>query len=85
MSKYGWTDTRNCVPLVDGDYIIQTVFGSITTMMYTFKGGWNTYYDTDGVLHGEDPIDDRYIARWYFPEKPPAVPKLWEKEYLERN
>ena len=83
--KHGWVDTIDCVPLADGDYIVQTVFGSTGTMMYTLKGGWNTYYDNKGILHNNNPMPDGYVARWYAAPTPPKVPALWKKEYLERR
>ena len=81
--KYGWVDTTDCVPLADGIYVVQTVFDSISVMMYTLKGGWNTYYDNNGILQDKDSMPDGYVARWYAVPAPPKVPALWEKEYLE--
>ena len=83
--KYGWIDTRNCVPLIDGEYLIQSVFGNVTSMNYTLDGGWNTHYDKDGTLRNENVIADTYVARWYFAPTPPKVPALWEKEHLDRK
>lgn len=78
-----WVDTRECVPLEDGYYLVQTVHGDITGMGYTHKGGWNTGY-YDGVLHDDAKIDDTAIARWYRAEKPKAVPQAWLDEHLEQ-
>ena len=85
MSKYGWTDTQNCVPLIDGEYMVQTVFGKVTCMNFTPEGGWNTHEDVDGYIDTESAMNDGYVVRWYFMETPPAIPKLLEKEYLERR
>ena len=77
-----WIDTRNCVPLADGYYLVQTVFGRITGMNYTHEGGWNTSYHSDG-LYADSAVEDTYIARWYDAEKPKAVPQEWEDEHME--
>ena len=82
--KYGWTDTRECIPLEDGLYLVQTVYGDTTPMHYTFKGGWNTYYEED-VLCATKRLEDEYIARWYRTEKPPKVPALWKQEYFKKK
>ena len=77
-----WIDTRNCVPIADGYYLVQTVFGQITGMNYTHEGGWNTRYTTDGELYADGAVEDTYIARWYDAEKPKAVPQGWEDEHM---
>lgn len=77
-----WIDTRDCVPLMDGTYMVQTVTDEVTTMDYTAEGGWNTYYDrVDGKLQGED-LDPTgvYIVKWY---KLPAPQKVTKERYNE--
>lgn len=76
-----WIDTRDCVPLADGEYIVQTVCGRISYMHYTSAGGWNTHTDTDGNLHTEDVITDLYVARWFEIPQPEKVPEAWFDEY----
>lgn len=80
-----WLDTRECIPLADGEYVVQTVFGSVQALQYTHKAGWNTYYDCKGVLQDDKPIEFDYIARWYKVEEPPEVPQKWKDDYLNRK
>ena len=75
-----WIDTRDCVPLTDGEYIVQTVYGRTTLMNYTRKGGWNTHYE-DGTLHTDNAICDLYVVRWFDIPQPKEVPEEWFKEY----
>lgn len=77
-----WIDTRECVPIADGKYIVQTVMGNVTPMMYTLKGGWNSFYKSDGTLVGEGETDPYYIVRWYKVITPPEVPQKWKDEWL---
>ena len=81
-----WIDTRDCVPLTDGNFMAQTVYGRVTTMTYTPDGGWNTYYDEDGTIHkeytAEEKADwDKYVVRWFKVPDAPKVPKAWKDEY----
>lgn len=80
-----WIDTRECVPLSDGEYMIQSVFGEVTIMNYTFKGGWNTHYDKQGVLHNNRAIRNEYVARWLKVPTPPEVPKKWATDYMRKE
>jgi hypothetical protein len=74
-----WNDTIEKVPEKDGEYIVQTVFGRVTSMNYTVANGWNTSEDsTESAIK-----DDMYIVRWLEPEAPPAVPKGLSDVYLE--
>ena len=79
-----WIDTRECVPLEDGFYLIQTVFGEINGYSYTNAGGWNTRYTFDGKLSDKSVIENSYVARWYKAERPAPVPEEWENEHLEK-
>lgn len=84
-SKGMWIDTRDCVPLADGEYYTQTVCGRVGSMTYTTEGGWNTYRDADGKLVGRGLVGgDLYIARWHSIESPPEVPEEWETEWFDR-
>ena len=78
-----WIDTRDCVPLADGTYVVQTVYSAVTSMFYTTEGGWNTHRDSDGNLSTESAIADGYVVRWHDVETPPEVPKEWLDEYFE--
>ena len=78
----GWVDTRDCEPLADGNYYIQTVFGEIDTIHYTFKGGWNTRY-YNGELSIEYAYHPKYVARWYRIPAPPKVPQEWQDEFYD--
>ena len=78
-----WIDSKECVPIADGFYLVQTVYGQITGYTYTLEGGWNTIYDTHGVLYKDSAIECMYVARWYDAPKPDAVPKAWVDEYTE--
>ena len=77
-----WISTRNCVPLKDGYYLVQTVYGEITGYSYTHEGGWNTRYDMNGNLFDKAVIEDTYVARWYDAETPKDVPEEWVDEHL---
>lgn len=76
-----WIDMKDCVPLADGEYLVQTVFGAVTPMTYTTEGGWNTYKDDEG-LHNDRAIGETYVARWYNVETPAAVPAEWLDAYM---
>lgn len=77
-----WIDTRDCVPLTDGYYLVQSVYGEITGFMYTHEGGWNTRYDRNGNLSADSAIEDTYVARWYDAEQPKEVPTEWVDEHI---
>ena len=68
-----WIKTTDCEPLEDGEYMVQTRYGRVTSMLYTFKGGWNTHYTTDGKLKTKDKIESDYIIRWFDLPKPPEL------------
>lgn len=76
-----WIDMRECVPLADGTYLVQTVFGEVAPIHYTTEGGWNTHKDEKG-LHNDRAIDETYVARWYSVETPAAVPAEWTEAYI---
>lgn len=76
-----WIDTRDCVPLEDGYYLVQTIYGEVYGYSYTSAGGWNTFYNYKGELHSGSAINDGYVARWFNAPKPKAVPKKWRKKY----
>lgn len=76
-----WIDTRECVPLADGAYYVQTVYGDVKTMSYTHEGGWNTHREPENVLYAENAINDGYVVRWCSVETPPPVPTEWKEEY----
>lgn len=79
-----WIDTRDCTPLTDGEYFIQTIYGEVVSMNYTTDGGWNTHRDGD-TLYAEKAINDGYVVRWYMAEPPQPVPEEWKAEYKERR
>lgn len=76
-----WVDTRKRKPAEDGQYFIQTVYGDVSTILYTKERGWNTYRDSNGWVHGEKPLNDSYVVRWYEIPAPPTVPDEWLKEH----
>lgn len=81
-----WIDSKECVPFKDGEYLIQTVFGDVRSLMYTFEGGWNTHRDENGKVNTNNRMEnDGYIARWFLPPTPPAIPEAWVDEYTERR
>lgn len=80
-----WIDTRECVPLADGEYYVQTVYGGVKTMYYTYEGGWNTHRDPDGTLHTKNAINDGYVCRWCKVEAPPTVPTEWADDYNKKG
>lgn len=80
-----WIDTRDCVPLTDGEYVTQSVFGEVQYMYYTSEGGWNTHRDENGTLYNERAIDGLYVARWYSVPSPKEVPEEWLNAYREHR
>jgi len=68
-----WIKTTDCEPLEDGEYMVQTRYGRVTSMLYTFKGGWNTYYTLDGELKTMNKKESDYIVRWFDLPKPPEL------------
>lgn len=81
-----WINSKECVPFKDGAYLIQTVFGDVRSLMYTFEGGWNTHRDENGKVQADNRMEnDGYIARWFLPPTPPTIPEAWVDEYTERR
>lgn len=82
-----WVDSRECVPFKDGEYLIQTIYGDVRSMLYTFEGGWNTNRNAlTGEVMTENRIEnDGYIARWFLPPTPPAIPEEWVDKYRKEN
>lgn len=79
-----WIDTRDCVPIADGYYLTQTVFGELVGLNYTLQGGWNTQYDRHGLLQMDSAVPYTYVARWYdLADKPEEVPEEWTTEHLD--
>lgn len=78
-----WIDTRECVPLTDGEYLVQTVYGKVSPMLYTYEGGWNTFVDNKGELNNTNAFDNLYVVRWFTAIKPDDVPKEWYEEYCK--
>lgn len=78
-----WID-RKIRPQYDKVYMVQTIFGYVTPMHYTVKGGWNTYYVND-QLYNENVIEDEVIVRWYDMEEPPAITTEQVDEFYERG
>lgn len=77
-----WIDTRDCVPIADGSYWVQTVYGDVTPMSYTYEYGWNTSYGDNGEPNNKYAMNDGYIARWHKVDYPPAVPQEWKDSYF---
>lgn len=80
-----WVDTRDCVPLNDGTYAVQTVYGDVVPMGYTYKGGWNTSHNIDGSLHTAHKLDNFYVVRWCIITAPPEIPQAWKNEYRTKE
>lgn len=81
-----WINSKECVPFKDGEYLIQTVFGDVRSLMYTFEGGWNTHRDENGKVNADNRMEnDGYIARWFLPPTPPTIPEAWVDEYTKRR
>ena len=82
-----WINARECVPLADGQFYVQTVYGDVTPMSYTHEGGWNTHIEPDGTVYKENAINinEGYIARWCMVDTPPSIPTEWKEEYLKRG
>ena len=80
-----WIDTNECVPLSDGIYLVQTVYGEVQPMNYTRDGGWNTHRDLNGEVYTDHAMSILYVVRWYKPEQPPKVPKAWKNKYRNRE
>ena len=80
-----WNDTRDCMPLADGTYLVQMAHGGLSGLEYTREGGWNTHYDFDGNLHAESAINDAQVARWFNAPTPPDVPDEWFYEAIGKK
>ena len=76
-----WIDTRDSVPLADGRYMVQTVYGKVGTMLYTHEYGWNTFISKYGKVNNDKSIDNLYVVRWFLVPPPAAVPAEWFTEY----
>lgn len=77
-----WIDTRDCEPLVDGEFMVQMTSGSVQSLSFTPDGGWNTHYDCNGVLHDDWAINPVAVARWFSVPTPEPVPEEWYKEWM---
>jgi len=71
-----WIDTNNCVPLDEGQYMVQTRFNKVCPVYYTPEGGWNTSWLSDGTLDDRYAMNDGCIVRWF---KVP-MPEDWVEE-----
>lgn len=78
-----WID-RKIRPQYDKVYMVQTIFGYITPMHYTVKGGWNTRY-ANGQLFTDQVIEDELIVRWFDMPEPPAITTEEVTEFYERR
>lgn len=79
----GWIDTREREPETDGRYLIQDVTGEVWDMEYTPEGGWNTHYDSNGIIYTDAALKKTYVARWFEAPAPEPVPYEWYREWLE--
>ena len=77
-----WIDTRDCEPIADGSYWVQTIYGDVTSMSYTYEYGWNTSYGDNEEPNNKYAMNDGYIARWHKVDYPPAVPQEWKDSYF---
>lgn len=79
-----WVNARRRMPKKDGCYMYQSIYGDVSSMNYTVKGGWNTHYEIGThILYDEKRIEDGYIARWFEAPEPEPVPEEWFEEYWE--
>ncbi len=79
-----WVDSRERLPENDGQFIYQSVYGSVSTINYTVQGGWNTHWVNPDELSEEYKIEnDGYVARWFDVPEPEAIPEEWVAEYGE--
>lgn len=77
-----WVNTRDRLPEKDGEYIMQTVVGKVSSIHYTVEGGWNSYRDKDGTLNSfSDESWNLYVVRWFDIPEPKAVPIKWVREW----
>ena len=77
-----WVNSIDCKPIADGEYWVQTVYGDVMPLTYTYEGGWNTSY-RDGKLRNKYAMKDGYIARWHKVDYPEPVPKEWKESYFK--
>lgn len=67
VSNIVWHDAKLMSPAEDGTYLVVTGWSvnTVSTMLYTTEGGWNTYRDKDG-LHADRALstEDGYIRLW---------------------
>lgn len=78
-----WINTRDRLPDKDGEYMMQSVYGSIGTILYTVDGGWNTHRTAAGLFMDNAISNNGYIARWFDIPEPEPVPEEWVDEYEE--
>lgn len=78
-----WVDSRDRLPNKDGEYMMQSVYGGIGTILYTVDGGWNTHRTEAGVAMENAIPNNGYIARWFEVPEPEPVPEEWVDEYEE--
>ena len=78
-----WINAKERLPERDGPYLIQTVYGDISSLNYTTAGGWNTYYVYGKLLAEHSFENDGYIARWFDAPIPEPVPEEWREEYYQ--
>ena len=60
----GWIDTGER-PTKDGYFLAYMTTGYYANLMYTVRGGWNTYVDSKGNLHMDAKLDDEDVTAWF--------------------
>lgn len=79
-----WIDVKDRKPQYDKEYMVQRIFGYVTPMSYTVKGGWNTRY-VNGQLYTDQVIEDELVVRWYDMPEPPAITTEEVTEFYEKR
>lgn len=66
-----WIKTAERKPKINGYYLVYMNYGRVDALRYTIEGGWNTYYDENGVLHANYAIKDEHVSYWLDAPMPP--------------
>lgn len=60
-------------PEEDGEYLVIDRFRRRTTLIFTVKGGWNTFHDYDGEVNTSHTMPDDSVLMWLDVEDPQEV------------
>ena len=67
------------MPTENGEYIVTTATGRVTTLQFTVEGGWNTFIMTNGTLSNESAFEPDDVRGWM--PMPKAMPDPAKYEF----